>query len=111
MRIYARCAQLFAPDFGWVWLYPMKTIGEAHEALSLIFQHKGVSPSMVMDGLKEQTLGQFCWKLVDTQCQLKQAKLYSPWENAAERETKELKKGLGGKMLALACPEDSGMTA
>ncbi len=59
---------------------------------------------MVMDGLKEQTLGWFHWKLVDAHCQLKQTKLYSPWQNSAEREIKELKKGLECKMLALDMP-------
>ncbi len=39
-------------------------------------------------------------KLVDANCQLKQTKPYSPRLNAAEREIKELKKGLGCKMLA-----------
>ncbi len=87
----------------------MKTKGEAHESLSLMFQHEGVPPSMVMNGLKEQTLGQFSWKLVNTHCQLKQTKPYSPWQNATEREIKE--KGPGCKMLASAHPEDSGMTA
>ncbi len=33
------CVQVCALDFGWVQLYPMKTKGEAHEALSLMFQH------------------------------------------------------------------------
>ncbi len=55
---------------------------------------------MVMDGSKEQTLGKFCLKLVDAHCQLKQTEPYSPWQNAAEREIKELKKGSGNKMLA-----------
>ncbi len=34
-------AQMFAVDFGWVHLYPMGIKGEAHKALSLMFQHDG----------------------------------------------------------------------
>ncbi len=34
-----KCAKVFASDVGWVCVYPMKTKGDAHEALSLIFQH------------------------------------------------------------------------
>ncbi len=69
-----------------------------------MFQHEGVPPSMVMDSSKEQTLGNFCQKLVDAHCQLKQTEPYSPWQNAAEREIKELKKGSGRKMLATGAP-------
>ncbi len=65
-----KCAQVFASDFGWAHVYPMKTNGEAHEALSLMFEHEGVPPSMIMDGSKEQTLGKFCWKIVDAHCPL-----------------------------------------
>ncbi len=85
-------------------MYPMKTKSEAHKALSLMFQREGVPLSMVMDGSMEQTLGKFCWKLVDAHCQLKQTELYSPRQNAAEKEIKELKKGLGRKMLASGVP-------
>ncbi len=46
----------------------------------------------------------FCRKLVDAHCQLKQTEPYSPWQNATEREIKELKKGVGRKMLLLGMP-------
>ncbi len=92
-------------NFGWVRVYPMKTKGEAHKAVSLMFQCGGIPPSMVMDGSKEQTLGKFRRKLVDAHCQLKQTKPYSPWQNAAEREIKELKKGSGRKMLVTGAPK------
>ncbi len=59
---------------------------------------------MIMDGLKEQTLGKFCQKLVDAHCQLKHTEPYFPWQNAVEREIKELKKGSGRKMLATSTP-------
>ncbi len=74
----------------------MKTKGKVHEALSLMFQFDGVPPSMVMDGSKEQTLDEFHWKPVEVHCQLKQTKPYSPQQNAAEQEIKELKKVYGG---------------
>ena len=70
-----KCAQVFATDFGWSWVYPMKTKGEVHEALSLMFQREGVPPSMVMDGSKEQTMGKFRQKLVEAQCHKKQTEL------------------------------------
>lgn len=82
----------------------MKIKGIAHKALSFMFQCKGVLPSMVIDGSKEQTLGKFCPKLVDTHCQLKQTEAHFPQQNSAKREIKELKKGSGGKMLAPGAP-------
>ncbi len=72
--------------------------------LSLKFQHEGVPLPLVMDGLKEQTLGKFCRKLVNVHCQLKKTELYSPWQNATEREIKELTKGSGRKILAKGTP-------
>ncbi len=98
------CSQVFASDFGWVCIYSMKSKGEAHKALSLMFQHEGVMPSMVMDGSTEQTLGKLHQKLVDAPCQLKQTEPYSPWQNATEREIKELKKGSGHNILATSAP-------
>ncbi len=56
-------AQIFSSDFGWSRAFPMKMKGEAHEALSLLFQREGVPPLMVMDSSKEQTLGKFRQKL------------------------------------------------
>ncbi len=44
-----KCEQVFASDFGWVHVYPMKTQGEANKALSLLIQCEGMPPSMVMD--------------------------------------------------------------
>jgi hypothetical protein len=32
---------------------------DAHNSLLLLFQRNGVPPKMIMDGSKEQTLGQF----------------------------------------------------
>ncbi len=58
-----KCALVFSSDFGWSGAYPMQTKGEAHEALSLMFQREGVTPLMVIDSSKEQTLGKFHQKL------------------------------------------------
>ncbi len=58
-----KCAQIFSSNFGWSHVYPMKTKGEVHETLSLMFQHEGVPPLMVMVSSKEQTLGKFHQKV------------------------------------------------
>ncbi len=79
--------------------YPMKTKGEAHAALSLMCQHEGIPPLMIMVGSKEQTLGKFHQKHEDADCEKNSTETYSPWQNATERETKDLKKGAGRKLL------------
>ncbi len=63
-----KCAQVFVSDFGWVQLHPMKIKDEAHKTLSMMFQLECIPQSMVVDGLKEQTLGKFFQKLVDAHC-------------------------------------------
>ncbi len=63
----------------------MKWKGEAHEALSLVFQCEGL---LVMDGSKEQTLGKFHQNFRDAGCKRKITEPFSPWQNAAEREIK-----------------------
>ncbi len=44
----------------------MKTKQKAHNVLSLMIQHEGVPPLIVMDGI-EQTIGKFYQKLRDNQ--------------------------------------------
>jgi hypothetical protein len=67
----------------------MKRKGDAHEALSLLFDRNGVPPVMVIDGSKEQTLGDFKRKLKEADCHLRQTEPYSPWMNAAKSASQE----------------------
>ena len=80
-----KCAQIFATADGWTRAYPMERKSQAHEALSLLHQREGVPNIMIMDGSKEQTLGQFCKKCRQAGSHVKQTKAYSQWSNAAER--------------------------
>jgi hypothetical protein len=63
-------SQVFAAPFGWTHAFLMRRKGDKHEALSLLFHRDGVPPVMVMDGSKEQTLGDFRWKLKEADCHL-----------------------------------------
>ena len=45
--------------------------------------------------------------LKDAACYLKQLESYIPWSNAAEREIKELKKGVGHTLLSSRAPKHS----
>lgn len=97
-------AQVFATDFGWSRAYGMAKKSEAHEALSLLFHRHGVPDQMIVDGAKELRKGEFGRKCKEAFCYLKGTEPYSPWQNAAERENKELKKGAGRKMTASGAP-------
>ena len=43
------CAQVFCTSYGWCRAYPMKSKGEAHEALSKVFKQVGVSVNLRTD--------------------------------------------------------------
>ena len=62
----------------------MKKKADAHEGLSLMFQRDGVPQAIVMDGSREQTMGEFRKKAREANCRVKQTEPYSPWQNAAE---------------------------
>ena len=61
-RIINWYAQVYLTEFGWSRAHSIKKKGYAHETLYLFFKIDGVPPKMVMDGLKEQTLGSFSEK-------------------------------------------------
>jgi hypothetical protein len=65
-------AQAYCTSFGWMRAHPMKRKGDAHETLSLLFHRDGVPPVMIMDGSKEQTLGDFSRKLRQADCHKRQ---------------------------------------
>ena len=55
--------------------FPWPKRGDAHEALSLLFQRYGVPPKMIVDGSKEQTLGNFKRKVAEAGCHLSHMEL------------------------------------
>jgi hypothetical protein len=87
-------AQVFATSFGWSRAYPLKSKKCAHEALSDFLKTEGIPPNVIMDGSKEQLLGNFKRKLREVGTHPRQTEPYSPWQNAAERD--RLKKARNG---------------
>ena len=67
--------------------------GDVHKSLYLLFQRDGVTPKKIVDGSKEQTLGNFKRKVAEAVYHLRETKPESPWQMAAEREICELKRG------------------
>lgn len=90
-------AQVFVTSFGWTRVFPMQKKSEAHHGLDLLAQRDGVPPTIIMDGSKEQTLGEFRRKAREMGCRIKQTEPRSPWQNAAEGGIREVKRGAGRK--------------
>ena len=83
----------------------MKSKAEAHHALSTLFARDGVPISIVMDGAREQTMGEFRRKAKEAGCRVKETEPHTPWSNAAEGIIRELKKGTMRKMIKSRCPK------
>jgi hypothetical protein len=98
------CAEVFVHRNGWKRAYPMKTKSQAHEALSLLFAREGVPAKLIVDGSKEQTLGKFRQKAREADCYIHTTEPYTPHSNAAEGGIRELKKGVGRKMVRSKSP-------
>jgi hypothetical protein len=102
-----KAARIFCTDLGFVRSFPMKKESEAHEALSLLFHRDGVPNVMVMvmDGAKAQVEGQFRRKLHNAGCHIKQTEPHIKSSNMGEGGVRELKRGVGWKMLCSGCPK------
>jgi len=98
-------AQVFASRKGFCRCYPMRTKGQAHEALSLFASREGVPPNFVMDGAKEQVQGEFRKKMRQMQAGMKQIEPHSPWQNEAEATIREIKRGADRKMTKAKSPK------
>jgi hypothetical protein len=98
-------AQVYGARNGWTRAFPMKAKSDAHESLSLMFARDGVPPAMIVDGAKEQTLGEFRKKARQADCHLKQLEPFTPWANAAEGTIREIKRGFGRKMVRSKAPK------
>ena len=97
-------AQVFCTRFGWTRVFPMQKKSDAHEGLSLLAQRDGIPPAIIMDGAKEQVMGEFNRKAKQMGIHVKQTEPYSPWQNAAEGVIREVKRGSGRKMVKAKSP-------
>ena len=104
-----RYAQVYAHMNTWCKAYPMAKKSDAHETLSLLFAQERVPSTQVMDGAREQVMGEFRHKARQADCHVKQTEPYFPWQNAAEGTIREPKKGAGRKMVKSNSPRSYGM--
>jgi hypothetical protein len=81
----------------------IKKESEAHGALSLLFHGGGFPNVMFMDGAKAQVEGGFRRKLRDAGCHIKHTEPHTQSSNMGEGGVRELKRGVGRKMLRSGC--------
>jgi len=96
---------VFCSSNGWTRAFLMKSKSEAHEALSLLFARDGVPAMMIMDGAREQAMGDFRRKCREVGTHVRLTEPHTPWSNAAEGAIRELKKGLARKMVRKKSPK------
>ena len=99
-------AEVFATYFGWARAYTMKTKGNTHENIYLLFQRTGVPYHLLVDGYKEQVLGSFKKKSLEVGCRLKQTEPYSPWQNATKETVIDIKRGAGKNKTKSRIPKN-----
>ena len=99
-----KCAQVFGMRNGWTRAFPLRSKGDAHQGLSTMFAEDGVPAEMVMNGAKDQLMGEFRKKCREASCYVKQTEPHSPWSNHAETSIKELKKAVARCLVATKAP-------
>ena len=94
-----RYAQVYCTPDGWTRAFPMKKRQQVHETVDLLFKRDGVPNAMIMDGAKEQILGQFRKECRSAGVHVRQTEPYTPFSNTTEAAIRELKKGVGRPRL------------
>jgi len=74
-------AQIYVNDLDWTHAYAMKSKGNAHETLDLLFHREGVPAEIILDGAKELVQGELRRKVRAAGSHARQIEPYSPWLN------------------------------
>jgi hypothetical protein len=99
------CAQIFVNDLEWCRAYPLKTKGDAHTSLDLLFPEEGVPNTMISDDAPKLHAGEFRRKCRQAGSYCKETEPYSPWMNCAEGTIRELKRATRRAMLKTQTPK------
>jgi hypothetical protein len=90
---------------GYVRVYSMKKKGDTHETLQEFLRDVGAPEKIVVDGSKEQVMGEFRKLARDAGCKVVQVEPYTPHSNQAEVAIRELKKSTRRKMVSAKSPK------
>ena len=97
--------QFFNLTYGWVRIFPIPKQSCAHEALSTLFKRDGIPSTMMIDGIKEWTLGEFRRKFREPGYHTKQTEPCSPWPNSCEVAITDVKLVAGRYLHRSKCPK------
>jgi 2'-5' RNA ligase len=75
------CTQIYVNDLDWTRAYAMKSKGNAHETLDLLFHQEGVPAKNISDGAKELVQGEFRRKVCAAGAHARQIEPYPLWLN------------------------------
>ena len=98
-------AQVFATAFHFSRVIPLKSKGDAHQALDEFFTQVGIPAAIIPDNAKELTQGEFKKKANKAQCPIKPIEAYTPNANVAEHVIRELKRSYRRIMIEKTVPE------
>jgi hypothetical protein len=100
------CTQVFTDGVGFTHAYPMKKKSEAGDRLEKLLRTLQTIPeAIVTDGAGEE-IGGGDWKQTIDKYRIhsKRTEPYTPWQNRAEREIRELKKAVQRTLHASKAP-------
>jgi hypothetical protein len=86
------CCEIFVTNFGWSPSSPMKTVSDVHETLDLFLGRYGIPEALISDGARSYTGGEFKKKAKQAGIFCKLTDPYSPRQNSAESEIREVKR-------------------
>jgi hypothetical protein len=98
-----KCSEIYATDFGWSRNFPLAKESDVTESLDTFFTNYGIPEALVSDGAKAYT-GEFKKKAKEAGCRCKVTDPYSPWQNRAEGEIREVKRLAGRWMVRTKSP-------
>ena len=79
-----KCAQIFASEFNFVHVIPMRSKANVPQALKQFFKIFGVPEAIICDSAPEQIYGDSKRLCMQVDCQIKPLEPYTPWANRAE---------------------------
>ena len=100
-----KLAQIYANDLIFSRIYPMKQKSEAADTLLALIHEIGIPHAIHSDDVRELTQGKFKQLCNDYAIPNTLAEPYSPWQNCAESNIRELKRHVGRKMKSRNVPK------
>ena len=98
------CGQVFVAPPSFVHFYPMKKKSEAGDALMKNIQDCGIMSDLISDGAKEESKGYMAEIVKKHHIKPGTTEPYSQWQNRAEGEIRELKKGVARRQRLSGSP-------